>query len=129
MKLQVPAEQRFTCAQCGACCRGGWAIVVTAAEVERYRAIGAARWYADPDLPGADPFLPAPGGHFRIRSRADGACGFLTDALGMPIWDPEVYYFTRIPNEVKPVHAVVVFSCGVEPLPSLLPRNANFRMR
>jgi Fe-S-cluster containining protein len=80
VKLQVPSEQRFTCAQCGACCRGGWAIVVTAAEVERYRSIGAARWYADADAPGADPFLPAPGGHFRIRPRADGACGFLTDA-------------------------------------------------
>ena len=79
MKLQVPAEQRFTCAQCGACCRGAW-VVLTPAEVDRYRAIGAARWYVDAEAPGADPFLPAPGGHFRIRSRADGACGFLTEA-------------------------------------------------
>ena len=80
MKLQIPAGQRFTCAQCGSCCRGGWAIVVTPAEVERYRATGAARWYADADAPDADPFDPAPHGHFQLRRREDGACGFLTDA-------------------------------------------------
>jgi Fe-S-cluster containining protein len=78
VKLQIPSAQRFTCAQCGACCRGGWAIVVTPAEADRYRARGVARLAADgPDV---DPLEPAPHGHFRLRRRADGACVFLTDA-------------------------------------------------
>ena len=69
----MAAEQRFTCRQCGLCCRGA-AVVVTAAEVERYRATGAARWYEG----GGEPFEPAPHGHFTIRMREDGACGFLS---------------------------------------------------
>ena len=39
--LRHYAEQRFTCAQCGRCCRRGWDIAVTAAEVEGYRKAGA----------------------------------------------------------------------------------------
>lgn len=34
-------------------------------------------------------------------------------ALGIQIWNPEVYYFTRIPNQVNPVHAMVVMAGGV----------------
>ena len=79
MKLEIPAGQRFTCQQCGLCCRGAW-VVVTPAEVERYRKLGAARWYTDAAAaPGIDPFEPVAHGHFRIRKRADGACGFLSD--------------------------------------------------
>lgn len=33
--------------------------------------------------------------------------------LGVKIWDPAVYYFTRIPSEVDPAHAVMVFLGGV----------------
>lgn len=78
MKLQLAAAQRFTCQQCGLCCRGAW-VVVTPAEVERYRAVGAARWYVDAGAgPEVDPFEPVGHGHFRIRKRADGACGFLS---------------------------------------------------
>lgn len=77
MKLQLPSDQRFTCQQCGLCCRGAW-VVVTPAEVERYRAVGAARWYRDDGAPAADPFEPVAHGHYRIRKRADGACGFLS---------------------------------------------------
>jgi Fe-S-cluster containining protein len=79
LKLQIPDAQRFTCAQCGACCRGGW-VVVTPSEVEGYRARGVARFANDPERPDADPFEPAAHGHFRLRRRADGACVFLTDA-------------------------------------------------
>jgi len=91
--LRHYAEQRFTCAQCGRCCRRGWDIAVTAAEVEAYRKAGAAEWYTTteevPERTGTetetrtgavDPFEPIAGhaGHFRIRKRADGACGFLS---------------------------------------------------
>jgi Fe-S-cluster containining protein len=90
--LRHYAEQRFTCAQCGRCCRRGWDIAVTAAEVEGYRRAGAAAWYTETDseaetetetateTAAVDPFEPLGGqpGHFRIRKRADGACGFLS---------------------------------------------------
>ena len=77
--LRHYAEQRFTCAQCGRCCRRGWDIAVTASEVEGYRKAGAAAWYT-PTEGAVDPFEPIGGhaGHFRIRKRADGACGFLS---------------------------------------------------
>jgi Fe-S-cluster containining protein len=87
--LRHHAEQRFTCQQCGRCCRRGWDIAVTAAEVEGYRRAGAAAWYTEDEAEPAaeagassplDPFEPIGGhaGHFRIRKRADGACGFLS---------------------------------------------------
>jgi len=93
--LRHYAEQRFTCAQCGRCCRRGWDIAVTAAEVEGYRKAGAAEWYTTTEEVAkrtgtdtetetgtgtVDPFEPIGGhaGHFRIRKRADGACGFLS---------------------------------------------------
>src|SRR4051812_30959801 len=86
--LRHLAEQRFTCQQCGRCCRRGWDIAVSAAEVEAYRRAGANAWYtetaeAEPGAPSAqavDPFEPLAGhaGHFRIRKRDDGACGFLS---------------------------------------------------
>jgi lysine-N-methylase len=74
VKLRLPADQRFTCRQCGLCCRGA-AVILTAAEVERFRATGVARLHDG----GGDPFDPAPHGRFTIRMRADGACGFLTE--------------------------------------------------
>jgi Fe-S-cluster containining protein len=92
--LRHHAEQRFTCQQCGRCCRRGWDIAVTASEVDGYRRAGASAWHTEdeeepaaitPDSPAAataalDPFEPIAGhaGHFRIRKRADGACGFLS---------------------------------------------------
>ena len=48
--LRHYAEQRFTCAQCGRCCRRGWDIAVTAAEVEGYRKAGAAAWYTTEEV-------------------------------------------------------------------------------
>jgi len=89
--LRHHAEQRFTCQQCGRCCRRGWDIAVTAAEVEGYRRAGISAAYSLTDSGTAtatatgaseplEPFEAIPGhaGHFRIRKRADGACGFLS---------------------------------------------------
>ncbi len=83
--LRFDPEQRFTCRQCALCCTRGWDIVVTPAEHETYRGARVERWFreADAATEGAarDPFEPvgAPGYH-RIRKRADGACGFLSNA-------------------------------------------------
>ena len=81
MKLELSSEQRFTCQQCGMCCRGAW-VVVTPAEVARYRKVGAARLYTNggtiAEALDIDPFEPVAHGHYRIRKRADGACGFLS---------------------------------------------------
>lgn len=59
------------------CCRGA-DVVVTPAEAERYRKVGATRWHVDGMGSAGDPFEPVAHGHFRIRKRADGACGFLS---------------------------------------------------
>jgi Fe-S-cluster containining protein len=81
--LRIDPEQRFSCAQCGRCCRR-WDVLITEAERNTYARRGVARWFRDTDA-GAegterDPFEPVPGwrGYHRIRARADGACGFLS---------------------------------------------------
>jgi Fe-S-cluster containining protein len=82
--LRVDPQQRFTCQQCGRCCRRGWDIALTAGELAAYRRAGAGRFYREREdaVEGAaaDPFEPIPGhaSHYRIRKRADGACGFLS---------------------------------------------------
>ena len=80
--LLLDAEQRFTCQQCGRCCRRGWDIALTPGEVEAYRRAKAERYYREregsPEGADSDPFDPLPGGYARIRKRADGACGFLS---------------------------------------------------
>jgi Fe-S-cluster containining protein len=94
MSLRVDPEQRFACSQCGRCCHR-FDVVVSPAEIELYRKRNAGQWFtesgqapgADRDLsaeaprPKADPFEPIPGlpSLHRIRKRADGACGFLSD--------------------------------------------------
>jgi Fe-S-cluster containining protein len=82
--LRVDAEQRFTCSQCGRCCRRPWEIVVTPSEAESYRKRRAQQWYRE-RAEGAegserDPFELIPGtrGFHRIKKRDDGACGFLS---------------------------------------------------
>ena len=76
-------DQRFTCAQCGRCCRRT-TVPVTAGEAEAYRKAGAERWFRENGDGTADsvrdPFEPIPGHAplLRIRKRADGACGFLS---------------------------------------------------
>src|SRR5688572_1109911 len=79
--LRYDAEQRFSCRQCGRCCRG-WEIAVTEAEVEGYRRAKVERLFVDPAQPAGeavDPFEPlGEPGLFRIRKRDDGACGFLS---------------------------------------------------
>jgi len=80
--LVLDAEQRFTCQQCGRCCRRGWDIALTPGEVKAYRQAKAERYYREredsPEGADTDPFDPLPGGYARIRKRADGACGFLS---------------------------------------------------
>ncbi len=94
--LRIDPEQRFSCAQCGRCCRR-WDVLVTDAERASYVRRGVARWFRETEAgaardgsdlvrrgsaerPNGDPFEPVPGwrGYHRIRSRADGACGFLS---------------------------------------------------
>jgi lysine-N-methylase len=80
--LLLDAEQRFTCQQCGRCCRRGWDIALTPGEVKTYRQAKAERYYREregsPEGAETDPFDPLPGGYARIRKREDGACGFLS---------------------------------------------------
>ena len=84
MKLVFDAGQRFTCQQCGRCCRRGWDIALTPAEVEDYRRARVERFFreggADVEGAASDPFEPSPGHAepMRIRKRPDGACGFLS---------------------------------------------------
>ena len=84
MSLRIDPEQRFSCAQCGRCCRR-WDVLVTEAERDTYVKRDVARWFRETDNAtegtDRDPFEPVPGwrGYYRIRSRADGACGFLSD--------------------------------------------------
>src|SRR5687768_7786849 len=73
--LRIDPEQRFSCAQCGRCCRR-WDVLVTGAERDRYVRRGVARWFRETEA-GAegtsrDPFEAVPGwrGYHRIRSRA-----------------------------------------------------------
>lgn len=83
MTLRIDPEQRFTCHSCARCCRR-WEVLVTAAERDVYAKRGVARWFRDTgsDSEGTDrdPFEAVPGwrGYYRIRTRADGACGFLS---------------------------------------------------
>src|SRR5207245_1722490 len=80
--LRLDPDQRFTCSQCGRCCRRGWDIALTPGEVKAYRQAKAERYYREREDAAegadADPFEPLPGGYARIRKRADGACGFLS---------------------------------------------------
>jgi lysine-N-methylase len=80
--LLVDPDQRFTCQQCGRCCRRGWDIALTPGEVKAYRQAKAERYYREregsPEGAERDPFDPLPGGYARIRKREDGACGFLS---------------------------------------------------
>jgi Fe-S-cluster containining protein len=81
--LHFDSEQRFTCRQCGRCCRGG-DVAVTAREAAFYRKAGAGRFFREvlpgPEGASRDPFEPigGPAGLHRIRQRADGSCGFLS---------------------------------------------------
>ena len=76
------AEQRFTCGRCTRCCRH-FDVVVTPSEAEALRRPAlAALWSAEAGQttePHEDPLAPVSGqpGTFRLRRRADGACGFL----------------------------------------------------
>jgi Fe-S-cluster containining protein len=83
MVLRLDPEQKFTCRSCGQCCRRSFDIVLTQAESDRLEAANASRWFRESSSspPGTEvpPFEHLTGGFLRIRKRADGVCGFLSD--------------------------------------------------
>ncbi len=46
---------------------------------------------------------------FLIVRNINAIHSWLSAALHITIWDPSIYYFTRIPNQVDPWHALLVF--------------------
>jgi Fe-S-cluster containining protein len=114
--LTLAADVRFTCSNCGACCRNDWLIGVDDAAWERLSGID---WSAaDPTLARRETFatLPdaLPGGETRTFARtACGACVFLADDARCTIHrhlgyeaKPQVcrefpYVFTETPDAVS----------------------------
>jgi Fe-S-cluster containining protein len=127
VKLDFDAEQRFSCRQCGRCCRRGWDIAVTTGEADAYRRAGAERWFREAESAaegaGADAFEPIPGhaGVLRIRKRRDGTCGFLSpegrcrihEELGGPRkpLTCRLFPFRFHPAEGRPPLLTASFSC------------------
>ncbi len=73
--LTPQGTQRYDCTGCGDCCRGRFAVIVTAEDRARIVEQG---WSADAlGLTGAL-FTPK-GGDFQLAHRADGACVFLSE--------------------------------------------------
>jgi Fe-S-cluster containining protein len=74
--VHVSKDQRFTCAQCGRCCRRA-TVAVSLAEADGYRKVNAERWSSG----AGDPFLAIPDypGLRQIEKREDGACVFLAE--------------------------------------------------
>ncbi|HEX2952212.1 MAG TPA: YkgJ family cysteine cluster protein [Armatimonadota bacterium] len=71
-----PAFQCYSCQGCGDCCRGRFAIIISAADRER---LEQQQWSAEElQLNGQPLFTPQNGG-FQLAHRADGACVFLDD--------------------------------------------------
>lgn len=77
--MLLSSDQRFTCAQCGRCCRRA-TVAVTLGEVDAYRKAGIERWFNEAGDDGGDPFevIPEHASLMKIRQRADGSCGFLS---------------------------------------------------
>ena len=76
--MRIDPEQRFACSQCGRCCHR-FDVFISATEVDLYQRKGATTWFHEGST--GEPFEPVAEipGFFRIRKRADGACGFLSD--------------------------------------------------
>ncbi|MBI3948374.1 MAG: YkgJ family cysteine cluster protein [Armatimonadetes bacterium] len=68
------SSQRYDCHLCGACCRAGFAVVVTDEERERIRGQG---WESEPEFRGRPLFIRQIGGQHILAQRDDGACLFL----------------------------------------------------
>ena len=78
MRFVYPEEGRFTCLQCGDCCRS-WEIALSEEEVRR---IGSLDWAAAGLSPVAEPTVRVSdnGVSFSVLARRpDGACVFLTE--------------------------------------------------
>jgi Fe-S-cluster containining protein len=122
VSFRLDPEQRFSCAQCGRCCRR-WDVLITDAERETYVRRGAARWFRETDAGSEgtdrDPFEPVAGwrGYHRIRARADGACGFLSAEnrcrLHEQLGETSKPLTCRMfPFKFHPVHASVVVTAS-----------------
>ncbi len=124
MALVVDLDQRFTCRQCGRCCRRGWDIVVTPQEAEVYRQAGVGRLFREdadgPEGTERDPLEPIPGhaSFSRIRKRSDGACGFLSP-------DNRCRIHEELGGERKPL-ACRVFPFRFDPVASSTVVSASF---
>jgi lysine-N-methylase len=72
------AYQRYECHMCGACCRAGFAVVVTDEERERIQGQG---WEQDPEFPhrGKELFIRQIGGQYILNQNDDGSCIFLDE--------------------------------------------------
>src|SRR4051794_37822823 len=78
MKLQVLADERFSCRSCTSCCRS-WFVELMPGEEE---GIVGLRWPAGDALEGARPILKH-GGKTLLARRGDGACLFLNEKNGL----------------------------------------------
>ena len=114
--LRLDPEQRFTCSQCGKCCRG-WDVLISQAEIDLYRKKNAAAWFTG----GGDPFEPVPGfPHLhQIRKRRDGACGFLSA-------DNKCRIHEELGAAKKPL-TCRVFPYSFQPAPDAVVVTASFR--
>ncbi|MHB9134328.1 MAG: YkgJ family cysteine cluster protein [Armatimonadota bacterium] len=72
---RLPTFQCYDCQGCGDCCRGIFAIGLTAEERERIMAQG---WESDPELQGQELFI-AHGDRHLLAHREDGSCVFLDE--------------------------------------------------
>lgn len=79
MGFEYPDDVRFTCQQCGDCCRT-WNVLVTEAEREALRSL---EWPEGSALAGVRPTaavkVPGMEGRHRLARQDDGACVFLAD--------------------------------------------------
>ncbi len=83
------------------------------------RAIGASRsgvawvWLGYGLVIGITGSILGIAGAYAIVKNINPIHEWLGEAMGIVIWDPRIYYFTRIPNNVETRHAVIVGIGGV----------------
>ena len=75
--INIVQNQRFTCVQCGRCCRR-WHVALSAAEI---RSLENLQWRQDDDPP--QQIVTTISGHPYIAHRANGDCAFLDPATSL----------------------------------------------
>ena len=71
----LPILERWSCHQCGVCCRGS-IVPLSAADTAR---LEAQKWHERPEFQGVATTTSYPGGDRQLAKRADGSCVFLCD--------------------------------------------------